>query len=58
MARDRYPGGVLVDVAHFKVAEGLARTAAFLVDPAIAVLYEGFVAFDDVVVRPDILAAR
>ena len=55
LARDRYPGGVLVDVAHFQVAEGLARTAALLADPSITVLCEGFIVFDDVVVRPDIL---
>lgn len=55
LARDRYPGGMLVDVEYFKVEEGLARTAAILADPAVAVLYEGFIAFDDVVVRPDIL---
>ena len=28
LARERYPGGVLVDVEYFKVEEGLARTAA------------------------------
>jgi len=55
LARDRYPGGVLVDVEYFKVEEGVARTAVLLADPAVAVIYEGFIAFDDVVVRPDIL---
>ncbi|MFI5342034.1 MAG: hypothetical protein ACHQ7N_19625 [Candidatus Methylomirabilales bacterium] len=55
LARERHPGGVLVDVEYFKVEEGIARTAAILADPAVAVLYEGFIAFDDVVVRPDIL---
>jgi hypothetical protein len=55
LARERYPGGVLVDVEYFKVEEGITRTAAILADPAVAVLYEGFIAFDDVVVRPDIL---
>jgi hypothetical protein len=55
LARDRYPGGVLVDVDYLKVEEGLARTAALLAEPAVRVLYEGFIAFEDVVVRPDIL---
>jgi len=55
LARERYPGGVLVDVEYFKVEAGLSRTAALLADPAVSVLYEGFIAFDDVVVRPDIL---
>lgn len=55
LARDRVPGGVLVEVEYFKVAEGLARTAALLADPAVAVVYEGFIQFQDVLVRPDIL---
>jgi predicted RecB family nuclease len=55
LARERYPGGLLVDVDYFKVEAGLARTAALVADPAVRVLYEGFIAFDDVVVRPDIL---
>ena len=55
LARERYPGGVLVDVEYFKVEEGIARTATLLTDPTVGVLYEGFIAFDDVIVRPDIL---
>ena len=55
LARDRVPGGVLVEVEYFKVAEGLARTEALLADPAVAVVYEGFIQFQDVLVRPDIL---
>ena len=55
LARERYPGGVLVDVEHFKVAAGCARTAALVADPGIPALYEGFIQFGDVVVRPDIL---
>lgn len=55
LARHRSPGGVLVDVEYFKVEEGLTRTAALLADPGATVLYEGFIACDDVVVRPDIL---
>jgi predicted RecB family nuclease len=55
LARERYPGGILVEVEYFKVAEGLARTAAVLADPGAPVIYEGFIQFDDVLVRPDIL---
>ena len=55
LARERYPGGVLVEVEYFKVEEGLARTAAILADPTVATLYEGFIQFEDVLVRPDIL---
>lgn len=46
---------VRVDVEYFKVEEGAARTATLLRDPEVAVIYEGFFVFDDVVVRPDIL---
>jgi predicted RecB family nuclease len=53
LARERYPGGVLVEVDYFKVADGLARTAAVLADPGTPVIYEGFIQFEDVVVRPD-----
>ncbi len=55
LARQCYPGGVLVDVEYYKVADGLDRTAALLVDPSISVVYEGFLQFDNVLVRPDIL---
>ena len=55
LARERYPGGVLVEVEYFKVAEGLVRTAALLSDPGVPAIYEGFIQFDDVLVRPDIL---
>jgi len=55
LARGWVPGGVLVDVEYFKVEEGLARTTAILADPAVAVVYEGFIQYQDVLVRPDIL---
>ena len=55
LARDRYPGGVLVEVEYFKVEEGIARTTAMLADPAVAVVYEGFIQYQNVLVRPDIL---
>ena len=55
LARGRYPGGVLVEVEYFKVEEGIARTTAILADPAVTVVYEGFIQYQDVLVRPDIL---
>ena len=55
LARERYPGGVLVEVEHFKVAAGLARTAALLADARVPAIYEGFIQFENVLVRPDIL---
>jgi len=55
LARARYPGGVLVEVEHFEVGEGIARTAALLDDTRPPAIYEGFIQFEDVLVRPDIL---
>ena len=55
LARERYPGGALLDVEYFKVAEGLERTAALLADPNLSAMYEGFIQCDDVLVRPDLL---
>ena len=40
LARERYPGGVLVEVDYFQVADGLARTAAALADPGAPVISE------------------
>ena len=55
LARERHPGGALVDVEHFKIAEGLERTAVLLQDPSVPAIYEGFIQCDAVVVRPDLL---
>ncbi len=55
LAQETIPGGVLVDVEHTAVRGGLARTAALLGDPAVPAIFEGFIAFDGVLVRPDLL---
>jgi hypothetical protein len=55
LARGCYPGGVLVDAEHFKVAQGVKRTAELLADPRVPAIYEAFVQFDNVLVRADIL---
>jgi predicted RecB family nuclease len=55
LARGWVPGGVLVDVEHSKIPEGLARTATLLQDRSLPALYEGFLQCDGVLVRPDLL---
>lgn len=55
LARGRYPEGVLVDSEHFKVTQGVKRTAEVLADPSVPAIYEAFVQFDNVLVRADIL---
>ena len=46
---------MLADVDHTAVREGLERTAALLADPAVPAIFEGFIVFDGVLVRPDLL---
>ncbi len=55
LARESIPGGVLVDVDHYEVRQGLERTAGLLADPSIPAIFEGFIEFDGVLVRPDLL---
>jgi hypothetical protein len=55
LARQTIPGGVLVDIEYYEVREGLERTAALLADPAVPAIFEGFLEYDGVVVRPDLL---
>ena len=55
LARERYPGGVLVDAGPRRRAEALRRTAELLADPAVPAIFEGAVEFDQVLVRVDIL---
>jgi len=55
LARETIPGGVLVDLEHYEVREGLERTAALLAGPAVPAIFEGFIEYDGVVARPDLL---
>ncbi len=55
LARETTPGGVLVDVEYYEIREGLERTAALLSDPTVPAIFEGFLEFDGVLIRPDLL---
>jgi len=55
LARQRFPGGVLVEADHRHAAEALHRTAELLRDPTIPAIFEGAFEFDQVLVRVDIL---
>lgn len=55
LAREAIPGGMLVDVEPYEIRQGLERTAAILADPSVPAIFEGFVEFDGVLVRPDLL---
>ncbi len=55
LARQRYPGGVLVDADHRHAAEALRRTAELLHDPKVPTIFEGAFEFEQVLIRVDIL---
>jgi hypothetical protein len=55
LARERFPGGVLVDVSFRRGKEALARTAELIADAAVPAIFEGAFYFDHVFVRVDIL---
>ena len=55
LARQRFPGGVLVTATHRHPTEALRQTAALLADPAVPAIYEGALECDRVLVRVDIL---
>ncbi len=54
-ARERFPGGVLVDLSYRRGKEALARTAELIADASVPAIFEGAFYFDHVLVRVDIL---
>ncbi len=55
LARERFPGGVLVEAGHRHSKEALRRTAELIADPTVPAIFEGAFFFDHVLVRVDIL---
>lgn len=55
VARQCFPGGVLVEVDPLDIPDALRRTRRLLVDPGIPAIFEGMVGFNQVLVRMDIL---
>ena len=55
LARQRFPGGVLVGFKEYSRNEALKRTADLLNDPKVPAIFEGAFEFDNVLVRPDVL---
>lgn len=55
LARERFPGGVLVDAGPRQRTEALRRTAELLADPSVPAIFEGAFEFEHVLVRVDIL---
>ena len=55
LARERYPGGALVDMGYRRLPEALRRTAELVSDPSIPAIFEGAFEFNHVLIRVDIL---
>lgn len=55
LARQRFPGGVLVEADHRHPTDALRRTAELMADPTVPAIFEGAVESDQVLVRVDIL---
>lgn len=54
----RFPGGKLVKLNYSKPQEAVRETAALMGKPTIHAIYEGAFLFDDILVRPDIVARQ
>jgi hypothetical protein len=55
LARQRFPGGVLVETGHRHSADALQQTQDLLGDPTVTAIFEGAFMFDQILVRVDIL---
>ena len=55
LARDRYPGGVLIEEDHLQQKDALQSTRKALKSPKAPGIYEGAFTFDGVLIRADIL---
>jgi hypothetical protein len=55
LARQRYPGGVLVEADHLHAQEALAQTRALLADESVPAIFEAAFEHRHVLIRADIL---
>jgi hypothetical protein len=55
LARQRYPGGVLVEADHLHAHDALAQTRALLADEAVPAIFEAAFEHAGVLVRVDVL---
>jgi len=56
LARDLYPGGILVDDDHFHHDEAVASTKGLLSEVSVPAIYEAGFQFDNIRTRADLLA--
>lgn len=55
LARQRYPGGVLIREDHFHHGDAIQSTREVLKNPQIPAIFEGAFSFDEIRIRTDIL---
>ncbi len=55
IARQRFPGGVLVEAGYRHSSEALQRTAELIPRPSVPAIFEGAFLWDGVLVRVDVL---
>jgi len=55
LARDIYPGGILIRENHFQHEQAVKSTQKALQDPSIPAIYEAAFLYDDIRIRADIL---
>jgi hypothetical protein len=58
LARQRFPGGVLVDAGIDNLEHALAQTAALMADPGVPAIFEATFRHAGVLVRVDVLERR
>jgi Domain of unknown function(DUF2779) len=58
LAREAFPGGVLVEAGDLKLSGALHRTSQLVADRDVQTIFEGTFKQDDIVVRTDILSRR
>ena len=54
IARERFPGGTLIDTDYDKISEAFDLTKEALENGA-SIIFEGVFSFDNVLVRPDVI---
>ena len=55
LAREFFPGGVLVEETHRQIPAALARTAELIADPTVPAIFEGALVWQSVLVRVDVM---
>ena len=55
LAQQGFPGGVLVDLPYWDVANGVERTKEIMADKSVPAIFEATLTRDDIVIRADVM---